>query len=67
METTQSRWSSYVLWTAVIAQIYVIFDIIGIWQMIGIEKSVVSTVITAVLQMFVIFGVLNNPTNKTGF
>jgi uncharacterized membrane protein len=60
---TQSRWKSLVLWTAIVAQVYVIADVVGLWQLVGIEKSVITTVIDAVLQLFVIFGVINNPTN----
>jgi uncharacterized membrane protein len=63
----QSRWKSYVLWAAIIAQVIVIADVVGLWQLIGIEKSVFSTVVAAVLQMLVIVGVINNPTDKVNW
>jgi uncharacterized membrane protein len=61
---TQSRWKSYVLWAAIVAQVIVIADVVGLWSLVGIEKSVFSTVVAAVLQMLVIVGVINNPTDK---
>jgi uncharacterized membrane protein len=63
----QSRWKSYVLWAAIVAQVIVIADVVGLWQLIGIEKSVFSTVVAAVLQMLVIVGVINNPTDKVNW
>jgi uncharacterized membrane protein len=62
----QSRWSSKVLWVAIIFQVYVIADVVGLWQLIGIEKSIVTTIVDSLLQLAVIFGVINDPTNKTG-
>lgn len=63
----QSRWKSYVLWSAIIAQVIVIADVVGLWQTIGIEKSVFTTVLAAVLQVLVIVGVVNNPTDSKGW
>ena len=60
----QSRWRSPVLWAAVNVQVFLILDTAGAWQAIGLERSVASTIIDAVLQLLVIVGVLNNPTSK---
>lgn len=60
---TQSRWKSKVLWVSILIQVYIIADIVGLWQAIGIEKSVVSTIIDSVLQLLVIVGIINNPTD----
>lgn len=60
---TQSRWKSKVLWVSIIIQLYIIADITGLWQAIGIEKSIVSTIIDSVLQLLVIVGIINNPTD----
>ena len=60
----QSRWRSYVLWSAILAQLLVIADVLGLWQQVGIEKNTFTTVIAAVLQVLVIVGVINNPTDK---
>ena len=60
----QSRWRSPVLWTAVVVQLFLIADTAGLWQLLGVERSTASTIIDAVLQLLVIVGVLNNPTDK---
>lgn len=64
---TQSRWKSYVLWASIVAQIVVIADVVGLWAAIGIEKTVFTTVVSAILQMLVIVGIVNNPTDKTNW
>ena len=63
----QNRWKSKILWAAVIAQVVIILDAIGFWGMVGIDKSVALTVIESALGLLVLFGVVNNPTNATGF
>jgi uncharacterized membrane protein len=63
---TQSRWKSYVLWAALVAQVVIIADATGFWNLIGVDKSVALTVVESVLGILVLFGVINNPTNKTG-
>ena len=63
MEEKQSRWKSPVLWAAIVAQIIVIFSACGLWDAIGITSDTFKAVATAVLQIFVIVGVINNPEN----
>jgi len=63
----QSRWKSYVLWAAVLAQLVIIADSVSLWALIGVEKTIALTVVESLLGLLVLFGVLNNPTNKTGF
>jgi uncharacterized membrane protein len=60
----QSRWRSPILWTSIIVQLFLIADTAGLWQRLGIERTAASTIIDAILQMLVIVGVLNNPTDK---
>lgn len=62
----QSRWKSYVLWAALVAQLVIIADAVGFWALVGVDKTVALTVIESLLGMLVLFGVINNPTNKTG-
>jgi len=64
---TQSRWTSKLMWAAIIVQVVVIADVVGLWQLIGIERSVFTVVADAVLQLAVIVGIINDPTNKTGW
>lgn len=63
----QNRFKSKVVWTSVIAQIIVIGQLTGLFAKIGLDAGLVGDVCAAVLQLFVLFGVLNDPTNKTGF
>ena len=61
----QSRFKSKVVWLAVLAQVVVILQLTGLLQVSDIE--IVNGVATAVIQILVLFGVLNNPTDKDNF
>lgn len=63
----QSRWRSKVLWASVAAQLLVIGKITNLWQFIGIDDTVVSDLVAAVLQLLAIVGVVNDPTNSEGW
>lgn len=63
----QNRFKSVVLWTAVLAQVMSIAGLVGLWDLIGLSSDTFQGIMTAALQILVIFGVLNNPTNKIGF
>jgi len=63
----QSRWKSPVFWGAVVAQILSLGQITGIWAKYGIDTGMVGDVAAGVLQLMVLFGVMNDPTNKNGF
>jgi uncharacterized membrane protein len=63
----QSRWQSPVLWAAVVAQVITILQITGAFRAMGIDAGVVGDVAAAIMQILVLFGVLNDPTNKAGF
>lgn len=61
----QNRFKSPVVWAAVVAQILsilIVMDVINVAQ-----QEAVNAVVTAVLQVLVCFGVLNNPENPNGF
>ena len=58
----QNRLKSWVLWTAVVAQVIAILlmtDVIGV-----VDADLFNRVATAVLELLVLFGVINNPTSK---
>ena len=59
----QSRWKSPVLWSAIFAQLLVVLKLAGIWQLVGIDDNIVTGTVAAVLQLLVLVGVLNNPTD----
>jgi uncharacterized membrane protein len=63
----QSRWKSPVFWGAVVAQILSIGQITGIWAKYGIDTGMVGDVVAGVLQLFVLFGILNDPTTADKF
>ena len=60
----QNRWKSKVLWTAIAAQIVALLAFTGVLQMIGVTEEWVNTVIGGVLQLLVLLGVVNNPTDS---
>ena len=64
---TQCRWKSKVLWAAIAAQLLVIGKLFGLWDALGVEESTVSNIAAAVLQLLVILGVVNDPTNCRGW
>ncbi len=58
----QNRWKSPVLWTSIVAQIVSILMVTGVIDT-GISETV-NQIAAGVLQLLVLIGVLNNPTNK---
>ena len=63
----QNRYKSKVFWGAVAAQIISLGQLTGIWQRYGIDAGMIGDVVAGVLQLGVIFGLLNNPTDKVNF
>ena len=61
----QNRFKSKVVWAAVLAQIVVILQLTGVLEISQI--SIINGVATAVIQMLVLFGILNNGTEKSKF
>jgi uncharacterized membrane protein len=67
MKMTQNRFKSKVFWTALIAQLISIMGYLGLWEKWGIMPGQVETVVASVLQVLVLFGILNNPTDSENF
>lgn len=61
----QNRIKSKVLWTAIAAQVLALLVTLGVIDT-GLSTTI-NGVITAVLELLVAFGVVNNPTNAEGF
>lgn len=59
----QSRWKSKVLWAAIAAQVISLAQLTGVFAALGLDVGMVGDVIAGVLQLLVIVGVLNNPTD----
>lgn len=64
METKQNRWKSKVLWAAIAAQVMAILAFTGVLRLIGISEDWANTLIASVLQLLVLLGVVNNPTDS---
>ncbi len=60
----QNRWRSKVLWAAIIAQLLAIGQLTGIWAAIGLNPGQIGDVLAAILQLLVIVGIINNPTDE---
>ena len=61
----QNRFRSWVTWTAVCAQVVALLVAFGVVE-IG-QGEAVREVVALVLQLLVVFGVLNNPTDRSAF
>lgn len=61
---TQVRWQSKVLWASIAAQVISILVLTGVIDLQ--QGEYFNQVIAAVLQLLVLFGVVNNPTNPDG-
>jgi uncharacterized membrane protein len=63
----QNRFKSPVVWVAILAQIYIILNLTHVTVMLGIDAGSWNAAVNSLLQLGVLFGVLNNPTNPSGF
>ena len=61
----QNRFTSPVVWVAVAAQLLTLLSTLGVIN--AGQSDAVGAVVTAVLQLLIAFGVLNNPTSKDTF
>lgn len=63
----QNRFKSKALWVAIIAQIIALGQLTGLWASVGIDAGRIGDIAAIVLNVLVLFGILNNPTNKQNF
>lgn len=61
----QDRLKSKVVWLAVLAQLVIIAQVTGILTISDIE--IINVSVTAVIQILVLMGILNNPVDKNNF
>lgn len=61
----QSRLKSPVFWSSIVAQVLSILVLTGVID--AGQSDGITAVVTALLEAFTVFGLLNNPTNKNGF
>lgn len=62
-----NRLRSKVLWLAIIAQVISLGQLTGLFTKYGIDAGVAGDVAAGILQLLVLFGVLNNPTDEKNF
>ncbi len=63
----QNRFTSKVFWAAVVAQLISLGQLTGLWVKFGIDTGMVGDVTAGVLQILVLFGLLNDPTSPDTF
>lgn len=63
----QSRFTSWPMWMSVAGAVWVILSSFGLPERWGLTSEVWTNVLTSVGTILVLFGILNDPTNKTGF
>jgi uncharacterized membrane protein len=61
----QSRWKSAILWSAIVAQLIALLQLTGAFKAMGLDAGYVGNVCATVLQLLVIIGVINNPSDPT--
>lgn len=49
------------------AQAISVGQLVGIWQKLGVDTGTIGDVVAGVLQLLVVVGLLNDPTNPKGF
>jgi hypothetical protein len=55
------------MWAAVAAQVIALAQLTGLLKLSGIDAGVAGDVVAGVLQILVLFGVLNSPTSADKF
>ena len=63
----QNRFKSLPLWSAIVAQLFAILELTGAFKALGLDMGVAGDVVASVLQLLVLFGILNNPTSADSF
>lgn len=63
----KERLKSWAVWLSVLGAVSVILNAFGVFEMIGIDSMTFDMVVNAVGTILIAFGILNNPTDKTGF
>jgi uncharacterized membrane protein len=63
----QNRFKSKVMWAAAVGQIIALLQLTGAFVKMGIDAGTAGNIAAGIIQLFVIFGVLNDPTTKDSF
>ena len=60
----QNRFKSKVLWTAIAAQVIALLQLTGAFEAMGVDAGLVGDIVAGVLQLLVLVGILNVPTDS---
>lgn len=63
----KERLKSWAVWLSVFGAVGVILNSTGVFQNLGIDSTAWDIIVNAVGSILIAFGILNNPTDKTGF
>ncbi|MBQ3537688.1 MAG: hypothetical protein IJA39_03825 [Clostridia bacterium] len=63
----KERLKSWAVWVSVLGALGVILNATGVFELIGLDSMQFDIIVNAVGTILIAFGILNNPTNKTGF
>lgn len=63
----QPRYKSWALWLSVLGAVGVILNTTGVFEKIGLDSTSWDIIINAIGSILIGFGIVNNPTNRTGF
>jgi uncharacterized membrane protein len=63
-ENKQNRLKSKVLWSSVISLILLILNTAGVFNKIGMSETSIKVILDSILSIFILFGIINNPTDE---
>ena len=63
----RERLKSWAVWVSVLGALGVILNATGVFEKLGLDSASWDIIINAVGSILIGFGILNNPTDKTGF
>lgn len=63
----KERLKSRAVWVSVLGALGVILNATGVFELIGLDSMQFDIIVNAAGTILIAFGILNNPTNKTGF
>lgn len=63
----QNRFKSWALWLSVAGALWVILSTFGVTEKIGIDLAGYNKLVDALGSVLILFGIVNNPTDKANF
>ena len=63
----KERLKSWPVWLSVLGAVGMLLNTFGVFEKVGIDSTTWDVVVNAIGTILVMFGVLNNPTNREHF